>query len=146
MKILILGISGMLGSCLYRYFINKKDFTIIGTLRNEEKKHLFDEGENSKIVTFSEYKNINKLDEFLSELNPDYVINCLGVIKQKMDSSSPENSIFINSYFPHLLDKFSQKQNFKIIHFSTDCVFDGNQGSYKETDIPLPRDFYGLSK
>jgi len=146
MKILILGITGMLGSCLYRYFINEKDFKIVGSLRNKEKKQLFNEDNNAQIITFNEYTNFEKLEEFLSYINPDYVINCLGVIKQKMSFSSPENSIFINSYLPHLLDKISQKYNFKIIHFSTDCVFDGNQGSYKETDVPLPKDFYGLSK
>ncbi len=146
MKILILGITGMLGSCLYRYFADEKNFSIVGTIRNEEKKIFFREDIYSKIVIFNDYKDIEKLDQLFSYINPNYVINCIGVIKQKMSLSSPVNSIFFNSYFPQLLDKLTKKHNFKVIHFSTDCVFDGNRGSYKESDIPLPKDFYGLSK
>ena len=36
--------------------------------------------------------------------------------------------------------------NFKLIHISTDCVFDGKHGNYSEDDIPNPQDIYGLSK
>ena len=146
MKILIFGVTGMLGSCLYKYFSNLKEFQVTGVLRNIKKKPLFNENSNSGIIVFDNYNNFNKLEEFIKDMKPDYVVNCLGVIKQKINTSKPENTLFINSYLPHLIDKLSVTYNFKLIHFSTDCVFDGNLGSYKETDIPLPKDFYGLSK
>lgn len=146
MKILIFGVTGMLGSCLYKYFSNLNEYQVIGVLRNSNKKSLFIENLNSKIIVFDSYDNFSKLDEFIKNIKPDYVVNCLGVIKQKIEASSPENILFINSYLPHLIDKLSFRHNFKLIHFSTDCVFDGNLGSYKETDIPLPKDLYGISK
>ena len=146
MKILILGATGMLGSCIYRYFSKEKDFEIIGILRNQNQKNLLNENASSKLEIFNKYNDFSRLEEFISNQNPDYVINCLGVIKQKINISKPEDTIFINSYLPHLLNKISTKNNFKLIHFSTDCVFDGNLGSYKESDIALPKDFYGISK
>ena len=146
MRILILGVTGMLGSCIYRYFLEEKDVSIIGILRNQNQKFLLNENISSKLEIFNEYKTFQKLEKFIADRKPDYVINCLGVIKQKINISKPEDTIFINSYLPHLLNKVSIKNNFKIIHFSTDCVFDGNLGSYKESDIALPKDFYGISK
>ena len=146
MKILILGATGMLGSCIYRYFLKEKDFKINGILRDQNQKNLLKENNSSKLETFNDYKNFNNLEKFISNRKPDYVINCLGVIKQKINISKPEDTIFINSYLPHLLNRISIKNNFRLIHFSTDCVFDGNLGSYKESDVPLPKDFYGISK
>ena len=146
MKILILGVTGMLGSCIYRYFLEEKDFSIIGILRNHKQKNLLNENNSSNLEIFNEYNAFQKLEKFITDRKPDYVINCLGVIKQKINISKPEDTIFINSYLPHLLNKISIKNNFKLIHFSTDCVFDGNLGSYKEKDIALPKDFYGISK
>ena len=146
MKILILGITGMLGSCLYKYFFSLDEFEVIGAFRDENKKKFFIENSTSKIEIFNSYENYEKLDSFIKEKKADYIINCLGVIKQKINESKPEQSIFINSYLPHLLDKLAQKYESKLIHFSTDCVFDGDAGSYKESNIPLPKDLYGLSK
>ncbi len=146
MKILIFGVTGMLGSCLYKYFSNLNDCQAIGVLRNLNKKFHFNESSASKIIVFDDYNKFDKLEELIKGIKPDYIVNCLGVIKQKINKSKPENTVFINSYLPHLIDKLTQSYNFKLIHFSTDCVFDGNLGSYKETDIPLPQDFYGLSK
>ena len=62
-----------------------------------------------------------------------------------MNKIKPETIIF-KLLLTTNIDKLSEKLNFKLIHFSTDCVFDGKIGLYKETDIPLPQDFYGLSK
>lgn len=146
MKILILGITGMLGSCLYKYFFNLDEFEVIGVFRDKNKKTFFSQNSTSKIEIFNSYENFEKLDYFIKDKKVDYIINCLGVIKQKINQSKPEQSIFINSYLPHLLDKLALKYKFKLIHFSTDCVFDGDAGSYKESNIPLPKDFYGLSK
>jgi dTDP-4-dehydrorhamnose reductase len=47
---------------------------------------------------------------------------------------------------PHLLAEEASREGFKLIHFSTDCVFSGEGGPYGEGDIPDPVDFYGRSK
>ena len=80
------------------------------------------------------------------EFNPDFIINCAGIIKQKTSKFNQENIFFINSSLPNFLSVLAKKKKFKFIHISTDCVFDGKKGNYKEKDAPNSIDDYGLSK
>ena len=143
-KILILGISGMLGNTLYYLFsrdnINYKTYgTIRYPLKNKLLKNL-----NDKIYLGYNIENINKFDELISKIKPDYVINCIGLIKQK--KSSINKYIKINSIFPKKLEQICIKRNVKLIHFSTDCIFNGTKGNYSEKDISDADDIYGISK
>ena len=54
--------------------------------------------------------------------------------------------IFTNSLLPNILNKWSEKNNCRLIHFSTDCVFSGKKGNYKENDITDALDIYGKTK
>ena len=54
--------------------------------------------------------------------------------------------IQINTLFPHKLQEISNKYNYKFIHITTDCVFDGLKGNYIETDIHNESSIYGVSK
>ena len=85
-----------------------------------------------------------------SYLKPvDFVINCAGLIKHKIDENSKEslnNLIRVNSLFPLQLTKLSHKLNFKIIQIATDCVYSGAKGNYSESDTKDPIDHYGFSK
>ena len=69
MKILILGITGMLGSCLYKYFFSLDEFEVIGAFRDENKKKFFIENSTSKIEIYNSYENYEKLDSFIKEKN-----------------------------------------------------------------------------
>jgi dTDP-4-dehydrorhamnose reductase len=85
------------------------------------------------------------LERIISELKPDYVVNCVGIIKQyhEVDESSLQK---VNSDFPMLLASVCSTQQVSLLHFSTDCVFSGELGGYLEEDIPSPNDAYGMSK
>ena len=74
MRILILGVTGMLGSCIYRYFLEEKDVSIIGILRDQNQKFLLNENISSKLEIFNEYKTFQKLEKFIADRKPDYVI------------------------------------------------------------------------
>ena len=82
----------------------------------------------------------------LREIRPNVAINCIGVVKQAPTINDAVTTITINSLFPHLLLRDCQEWGIRLIHLSTDCVFSGRKGSYRETDQPDPADFYGLSK
>lgn len=73
----------------------------------------------------------------------DVVVNCLGVLNQAVDSKLSEG-IYVNSVLPHFLAE--NVGSAKLIHISTDCVFDGEKGQYIESDIPNARSMYGRSK
>ena len=86
-------------------------------------------------------------DHKLVKYKPDLVINCAGAVKQKIGKNFDEkNTFYINSIFPHELYKISSKIKSRLIHFSTDCVFDGKKGNYNEHFLPNSTDLYGLSK
>lgn len=82
----------------------------------------------------------------LSEIRPDYLINCIGIIKQRTDAHEAIPSITINALLPHRLAELAATWHGRLIHFSTDCVFSGARGSYTEEDESDAQDLYGRSK
>lgn len=138
-KILILGIQGMLGHKLFGYLSEKPDYLVYGTIRKNDitGNNIF-----QNIDAFS----IQDIENLVKQVKPDIVINCIGIIKQSLQVKSPKLSVYINSYFPHLVNEVCKIYNCRLIHISTDCVFDGKDGFYKEEDNPAPVDLYGRSK
>jgi dTDP-4-dehydrorhamnose reductase len=86
------------------------------------------------------------LEKTLAALQPEFVINCVGVIKQRAEAASPIPSITINSLLPHKLAQMVSRWGGRVIHFSTDCVFSGRRGGYTEEDPSDAEDLYGKSK
>ena len=142
-KILILGSTGMLGHQLYNFF-KKKKYPVRGLCRNK-KKILNKYIKQNKFISL-DLNKLNELEKIIRKYKPNFVINCAGIIKQKTNKYNKDKIYFINSYLPNYLSILAKKNNFKFIHISTDCVFDGNKGNYTETDIPNSIDAYGFSK
>jgi dTDP-4-dehydrorhamnose reductase len=142
MKVYIIGISGMLGNCLFFNFNNNKKFITRGSIRS--KSHRYFDKFKEKIDFNVDVKNFNYLKKKILDFDPDYVINCVGWVKQKKEKIYL--SKFINSTFPHKLNKFLKLKKKKLIHFSTDCVFNGKHGDYELTSRPNALDLYGKSK
>ena len=145
-KLLIIGVGGMLGNALYRYFDERTNNRTFGLLRNKKKILNFFNKFNSEKIIEKDFFDLDNLDQILSDLSPNIIFNCIGIVKQNPLSNDPLSSIRVNSIFPHLLNKLSLKFNFRLIHFSTDCVFSGLQGNYLETDFADANDIYGRSK
>jgi len=145
MKVYILGISGMLGSRIFLEFQKKKGFDVRGCLRGNLNPFIIKY--KKKINVRIDAKNIKKISSILKSFKPDYVINCIGYIKQKISTNTNDRDIFfVNSIFPHEIYKITKLINSRFIHFSTDCVFDGKKGNYKETASSNVKDIYGISK
>ena len=89
----------------------------------------------------------NKLDKLLDNIkNTDIIINCVGIIPQKYKMDNYRSFIRVNSLFPHRLQKIVEKIDAKLIHITTDCVYSGSNGLYKESDIHDEVNLYGVSK
>ena len=142
MRIYILGISGMLGSKLFEEFL-KKNYKVRGSTRSIPKKFI---KYKANIDLNINVEDIIKLKRKIIKFKPNIIVNCIGVIKQKILSLEDKNIFYINSIFPHEVYKISNMINSKIIHFSTDCVFDGKKGNYTEDSLPNAEDIYGFSK
>ena len=145
-KLLIIGVGGMLGNALFRYFDERTNTRTFGLLRNKKKILNFFNKFNSEKIIEKDFLDLDNLNQILSDLSPNIIFNCIGIVKQNPLSNDPLSSIRVNSIFPHLLNKLSLKFNFRLIHFSTDCVFSGLQGNYLETDFADANDIYGRSK
>lgn len=132
----------MLGSKLFKEFLKKK-YKIRGSTRVIPKDFLnYKEYVDSNLDIF----DIQKLKEKINKFKPNLIINCIGIIKQKISKTNEKNIFYINSIFPHELYKISNIIKARVIHFSTDCVFDGKKGNYDERNQTNAKDIYGFSK
>ncbi len=87
------------------------------------------------------------IDSFFKKHKPDYCINCAAYTAVDKAEDEPELAIKINEGTVANLAKICKQYNTKLIHISTDYVFDGtNHQPYIESDIPSPNSAYGLSK
>ena len=126
----------MLGHVLLKKLNGSKAFEVYDITRNKEER----------INNFDcDVTNFSSLFEIIKEIKPNVIINCVGVLING-SNSNPSNAILLNALLPHKLVEFSKIIGAKLIHISTDCVFDGSKGSYIETDIKTAQDIYGLSK
>jgi dTDP-4-dehydrorhamnose reductase len=91
-------------------------------------------------------RDVERLRAMLSETRPDAVINAIGIVKQRMDAENAVQSIEINALLPHRLAELCQTIDARLIHISTDCVFSGKRGHYREDDLPDAIDLYGRTK
>ncbi|CDG86470.1 dTDP-4-dehydrorhamnose reductase family protein [Xenorhabdus bovienii] len=145
-KILVVGANGMLGGSLFRHFSSCNNYEVLGSTRNaNSSQKLKNQGFNN-IISNIDVKSTDKLDKLIGDFKPDFLFNCVGIIKQLGISKNHIESIEINTLLPHKLAKICTKNQTKLIHFSTDCVFNGQNGLYKETDIADASDLYGKSK
>lgn len=145
MKILILGTTGMLGSTLFKYLsINK--LNVWGTARNIELIKYFNPVEQDNIITGIDVVNQDSLVYVLNKIKPNLVINCVGIIKQQGSAKDPLYVLPINAMLPHRLSDLCEMIDARMIHISTDCVFNGKKGMYVENDVSDAEDLYGKSK
>ena len=133
MKILILGSKGMAGHMISGY-LSKQGHTI-HTLARENATFCVDIEDTDKITTL--FETIK--DDY------EFIINCIGLlVKQSIDR--PDRAAIINAWFPHMVENKIKKSKTKLIHLSTDCVFDGSEGHYDENHIHTEVNAYGKSK
>jgi dTDP-4-dehydrorhamnose reductase len=90
------------------------------------------------------------LADVVSGFGPgDYVINCIGLIKHRMDDSNAADrleAVKVNSAFPYELAALAERQGFRVIQIATDCVYAGTSGRYTEDSPHDPLDVYGKTK
>ena len=77
---------------------------------------------------------------------PTVVVNCVGIIKQLAAAKDPVASIAVNALFPHQLARAVRARGIRLLHISTDCVFAGTRGGYREEDVTDAMDLYGRTK
>jgi len=146
MRILILGVTGMLGSTVFRELCKEERHDVWGTLRSVSGLRYFSTEQHNKLLCNIDVLDHDSLINVFETVMPEVVINCVGLIKQFADSKSPLTALPINAMLPHRLASISSLVGARLIHISTDCVFSGKKGMYVESDISDAEDLYGKSK
>lgn len=146
MNVLILGVTGMLGSAVFRQFSVDKRYQVWGTLRNSSGLRHFPAEAHSHLLSNVDVLDHDGLVAVLARVRPSVVINCVGLIKQLSDAKDPLSALPINAMLPHRLAKLCALAGARLIHISTDCVFSGRKGLYTEEDVSDAEDLYGKSK
>ncbi len=128
----------MLGHTCFEHFTSLKRFKLFGTARG---------GASENIRMFD--AAAGDLSELIDEIRPDWIINCIGVIKQKIQfdiGESIDNAFTVNSNFPKKLASAIAGTEVKVLQIATDCVFKGESGPYNESSLHDATDAYGKSK
>ena len=132
MKVLVVGSNGMAGHVITKY-LRQQGHTVNTVARTDA----------SYCVDIENSLEVQSLARIVS--NFDYVINCIGLLV-KDSNERPDRAAYINGWFPHYLEHVLKQSTTKLIHLSTDCVFDGAKGKYVEEDMHTEMNAYGKSK
>lgn len=143
MKLLILGGAGMLGHKLWQTAAPRVDTW--ATVRDAAA--LPDDAfDRARLIAGVQAEQFDTVVRALATARPDVVVSCIGVVKQRGEAKNPLVSIAVNSLFPHRLAALCRAAGARLIHISTDCVFAGRTGGYREADDPDATDLYGRTK
>jgi dTDP-4-dehydrorhamnose reductase len=148
MRVLVLGGEGMLGHKMYQRLMARYPdtaCTTMGSIRESFLKEvpLFRQG---RVIENVDAMAFPALEAKLRDVKPQYLVNCIGIVKQREEARMAIPSITLNSLLPHKLAEIVREWEGRVIHFSTDCVFSGEKGHYTEEDPSDAEDLYGKSK
>lgn len=135
-KVLVIGIKGMAGHMLFARLPTIGNYDVHGIARNVSPQPKIYNVDVSDTVA---------IENIIRENNFDYIINCIGILNKDAEDY-PDKAIWFNSFFPHFLERLTVGTATKVIHISTDCVFNGKRGGYTENDVKDGIGFYAQSK
>lgn len=137
----------MLGNAVLRFFAKNLEYEVHGTVRNwSSVRELQNMAPSAGFVSGVDVESLDSLTRMFATVQPDVVINCIGIVKQLADANDPLIALPINALLPHRLARLAQVAGARLVHMSTDCVFSGTKGNYVESDLPDAYDLYGRSK
>jgi dTDP-4-dehydrorhamnose reductase len=136
----------MLGNAVMRLLSADGRLEVWGTVRSAKMRDYFDSAVAQRLISDVNVENLDVLTALFAQVCPDVVINCIGLVKQLTAATDPLQALPINAMLPHRLARLCELGRVRLIHVSTDCVFNGKRGNYSETDPCDALDLYGRSK
>lgn len=131
----VLGVRGMAGHVMAEYLDGTGECEVLGVAR-----------EDGKFVDrVADVLDFSGLESYLEHVSPDIVINCVGVLVSSANRDLA-NAILANSYLPNFLSTLGRNLGFRLVHISTDCVFSGRAGGYREDSFRDGDDNYARTK
>ena len=141
-KIAITGSNGLLGQTLVNLLKKQPEkYQVFGMSRGENRSERYDFDYYNLDITQKEL-----LIDCLQEIQPDFIVNTAAITNVDACEDRKGECNRLNITTVEYLSEFCKAFNIQLIHISTDFIFDGTQGYYKETDQPNPLNYYGHSK
>lgn len=137
-RMLITGVSGLLGNNLAHYFKNK--YKILGLYCSHPVSIA---GIKTEKLDLLDYNSIKKV---IQEFNPSIIIHCASLANVDQCESFPEITNKINVLATKNIVEIIADKDIKLVYISSDSVYDGVIGNYPETDNINPLNCYGRSK
>ncbi|MDP5093077.1 MAG: SDR family oxidoreductase [Polaribacter sp.] len=141
-KVVITGSNGLLGQSLVNLLLkNKNEYQVFGFSKGKNRS-----GREDFMYVSIDLTDENELKKALLEIKPDAIVNT-AAMTQVDDCEIYKNECdVLNVDVVKWLKEVAEIINCHVIHLSTDFIFDGKKGYYKETDEPNPLSYYGNSK
>ena len=145
MRVLVLGVGGMLGHKLFE--VLSGDLDVWGTVR-QPLEGITGSGisDTRRTLPGVDAFDFSSVVAAIDRIRPAVIINGIGIVKQLREASDEGLLMAINADLPHRLADIAASTGARLVHISTDCVFSGRRGNYDESDVPDPVDAYGGSK
>lgn len=142
MRILVLGANGMIGRTMLRVLAQQRGWQVRGAVRGK----CHDAIAPSEVFIGNDLCNSDHLARLFLQAKPQVVVNCAGLTKHIPEGNQPIPALNTNALLPHRLAEQCAIAGARLIHVSTDCVFSGATGQYRESDVPDATDVYGRTK
>lgn len=139
MRTLITGASGLLGANL-ALEASRMGHEVYGTVNSQPIKT------GAFTVLTADLQSEVALDALFRQVRPEWVIHCAAVADLEVCEKQPELARRVNGEVPGMLAERCREGGARLLHVSTDAVFDGIKGSYTETDDPNPQNVYAETK
>lgn len=141
-RILVMGANGLLGQKMVRKFSSVGDYDVLATAKGSK---LEDSTVSCGFISL-DISDRKAVKEIVRDFEPDLIINCAAMTNVDKCEAEKELCWQINSDGVLHLAEASKPNKIRLIHFSTDYVFDGKNGPYREDAKVNPLSYYGKSK
>lgn len=141
-KVVITGSNGLLGQSLLNVLLKEKNnYDVYGFSKGVNRS-----GRNDFQYFSIDITNQNQLTKELLKIKPDYIVNTAAMTQVDACENDTVKCDTLNVNVVQWLAAICQELSAHLVHISTDFIFDGKKGWYKETDVPNPLSYYGFSK
>ena len=141
-KIVITGSNGLLGQTLVNLLMKEpENYSVFGLSKGDNRMN-----RNDFLYYDIDITNYSQLEECITYIQPSFIINTAAMTNVDTCELKPEECNNLNIEAVKYLTQICTKLNIHFIQISTDFIFDGSKGFYKETDPPNPLSIYGHSK
>lgn len=144
MRILVLGGSGLIGFGISTFF-HAQNVDFISSIRTQRK---LDFQWPTVLLEITRSITSEDIERLLIANKITHVVNCIGLTKHRAAQYEESDVEFLNIYLPSLISIACIRQDIKLVHISTDCVFGDSSTDINRSEVcqPIPSDTYGVQK